>query len=433
MATFKKPNTQLKQINKPKSILIYADFGCTTGFGNVMKELVDRWAILANPSTTFYIFALNNYNLDQYHYFKNVVVLPASILTSDGPNDNYYFKAFLDLVRNTNFDLLYFLNDIEVVGKISLDLALINNERIENKRKPFRTVFYFPIDSVPRKENLRFLSTFDEIVTFTEYGKNIILDLAPKVVSDKVKVLCHGVDKNTFKKLHAKTVNNFKNKFFGENKIVFGTVNRNSARKDLSTIIIAFKVFLDSISNLQSLQNQFCLYIHCNNDDAFGVNLKYLALTLGLEENKNIFFPTNFSENKGIDNSELNLLYNSFDCFVTTTTAEGWGLTITEAMAAKTITITPMHTSISEITNFGRNTLALTNMEMSVFVGDGAKIRYKSTVKELVEKMHIFYGLYAATPEIITETVELAYEHIDNYNWDNTAAEFWKLIKELVK
>jgi glycosyltransferase involved in cell wall biosynthesis len=34
--------------------------------------------------------------------------------------------------------------------------------------------------------------------------------------------------------------------------------------------------------------------------------------------------------------------------------AEGWGLTITEAMAVKLPIICPIHTSISEITNDGK-------------------------------------------------------------------------------
>ena len=33
-----------KVAEKQKSLLVYADWNCTTGFGAVAKELVDEWA-----------------------------------------------------------------------------------------------------------------------------------------------------------------------------------------------------------------------------------------------------------------------------------------------------------------------------------------------------------------------------------------------------
>ena len=60
MPTYKAPKSQKSVPPKKASndILIYSDFGCTTGFGNVTKELVDRWSKLADKNTHFYIFAL---------------------------------------------------------------------------------------------------------------------------------------------------------------------------------------------------------------------------------------------------------------------------------------------------------------------------------------------------------------------------------------
>ena len=41
-----------------KSLLVYADWNCTTGFGAVAKELVDEWA--KDKKLSIVIFGLND-------------------------------------------------------------------------------------------------------------------------------------------------------------------------------------------------------------------------------------------------------------------------------------------------------------------------------------------------------------------------------------
>lgn len=424
MATYKKnPKTPKKPAKK--DILVYADFDCTTGFGNVSKELIERWAKEADKNTTIYVFALNNFEEKEYNYLPNVVVLPANIMPFASPNDLFQKAAFVKLVEHNHFNVIYLLNDIEVVGQFAGDLYLMNVDRKKRNQLQHKTIFYFPIDSIPRKENLSFLNMFDEIVTFTNYGKNIIKNLAPENVSSKIQVLHHGVDNKNFYKLKISEIVDKKNKLFGENKFVFGTVNRNSARKDIACTILAFSEFLEAFKNVSSLKEKYVLYCHCNPEDQAGINLKYLASNLGLKENVNIFFPQNFSENKGVETSSLNEIYNMLDCFVNTTTAEGWGLTLTEAMATETLCIAPIHTSFIEITQHANNCIPITNLIPSVFVGDGCKVRYKTNPNILSNLMHEATMLDANDIQIYTQNAK---QHILRYSWDETAAEFWKLI-----
>ena len=228
-------------------------------------------------------------------------------------------------------------------------------------------------------------------------------------------------------------VADYKIKMFGADRYVFGTVNRNSARKDIATIILAFAEFIENFNNATYLKEKFCLYLHCNSDDPFGVNLKYLAMTLGLVEGKNIFFPKDFSENAGVEVAELNMVYNMMDCFITTSTAEGWGLTLTEAMAAETMTIAPMHTSFVEITEGGQNTIALHSLEPIVFVGDGTKVRHKTTVKELVQRMHIANSINMDYNDEKFPFIEAAHKYVQKYSWEETANSFWKLMQKYLK
>ena len=58
----------------------------------------------------------------------------------------------------------------------------------------------------------------------------------------------------------------------------------------------------------------------------------------------------------------LNNIYNASDVYLTTTLGEGWGLTLTEAMATKTPIICPLSTSFIEITAHGHRACALENL-----------------------------------------------------------------------
>ena len=63
-----------------KSLLVYADWNCTTGFGAVAKELVDEWA--KDKKLSIVIFGINDNSKLIYDYLPNVKVIPA-LLTGD--------------------------------------------------------------------------------------------------------------------------------------------------------------------------------------------------------------------------------------------------------------------------------------------------------------------------------------------------------------
>ena len=69
-----------KVAEKQKSLLVYADWNCTTGFGAVAKELVDEWA--KDKKLSIVIFGLNDLSKSIYNYLPNVKVIPA-LITGD--------------------------------------------------------------------------------------------------------------------------------------------------------------------------------------------------------------------------------------------------------------------------------------------------------------------------------------------------------------
>jgi hypothetical protein len=67
-------HTKKTKKDQEVNILFYADFNCTTGFGNVSKQLIDNWSKNKNLKIT--ILAINDRTEKPYEYKENVMVIP---------------------------------------------------------------------------------------------------------------------------------------------------------------------------------------------------------------------------------------------------------------------------------------------------------------------------------------------------------------------
>jgi glycosyltransferase involved in cell wall biosynthesis len=425
----------IKNEIKEKNLLVHADFGCDTGFGKVSKELIDEWS--KDSKLKIVVFAINNFGKQSYNYKENVLVIPAlsTIEDKDPKGDVYCRLQFLRLLYNNNFDVVFCLNDIEVFNDFSEHFKNVKTEKKKNNKPSFKSIVYFPIDSEPRITDLQVLNLFDEIVTYTEYAKDIVKRMVNQEISKKIKVIPHGCNTNDFYPLEESEKQISKIELVGEeNKdaFIFGTVNRNSARKDLATLILGFAYF----KNLAKEPVNAILYLHCNPLDKAGVNVKRLCERIGLRYGIDVVVPKDYNENKGYEVSKLNRIYNAFDCFITTTTAEGWGLTVTEAMATKTIVICPKHTSLTEITNNGENSLSFLYLTQMVFVKDFEKVRNVCSAAEVKTLMEVVYNLKNDKPEmqdLAKIKVENAYKKVLGLTWKNTSKQFKNIIDKLSK
>lgn len=169
--------------------------------------------------------------------------------------------------------------------------------------------------------------------------------------------------------------------------------------------------------------------MHCNPQDPFGLNLYRLCQRLELEIDKDVYFPDDFNENKGVSEEELNEFYNSIDCFVTTTTAEGWGLTVHEAMACETLVLCPMHTSLKEITDGGKCVVPIYHVSEKVYKDDFEKIRYVSNTFQVTEAMKYAVEI---DPSVRAKKILDAKSIASKYNWKKTAEMFNRLIQKQI-
>jgi glycosyltransferase involved in cell wall biosynthesis len=418
------------KVVRQKSLLVYADWNCTTGFGAVAKELVNSWA--KDKKLSIVIFGINDKSKEVYNYAPNVKVIPALITGDENTKGDIYRRIeLLNLIYQYDFDALFFLQDVEIINAMADQLKDVKNTKRKKNRPNFKSMIYFPVDSEPRISDLKVLSFFDEVVTYTQYAKGVMKCLISDTLFKKIRVIPHGTNTDDFYPYSPLAKAKAKSDIFGtEDVFVFGSVNRNSVRKDLGSLIMGFAMFK------HTTQANALLYLHCNPIDPMGINIYRLCDRVGLEVGKDVILPKDYSENKGCNLEELNKIYNSFDCFITTTTAEGWGLTITEAMATKTLVVCPKHTSITEITDNGENTLNFMFSQQMVFVNDFEKIRHITNPMEVKTLCEVAYGLKNEVPELqeqVKQKIENAYNKVSGMKWEGIAKQFKVLIDKLTK
>ena len=422
-----------KVAEKQKSLLVYADWNCTTGFGAVAKELVNEWA--KDKKLSIVIFGINDASAKIYNYLPNVKVIPALITGDENSKKDIYRRIeLLKLIYQNDFDALFFLQDVEVINTMEEQLRDVKNTKRKENRPNFKSMIYFPVDSEPRLSDLKVLQFFDEVVTYTQYAKGVMKPLITETQFKKIKIIPHGTNSSDFYPYSDADKLKSKKEMFGSKDVfVFGSVNRNQVRKDFGSLIMGFAMFKHTfgITGANAL-----LYLHCNPIDPMGINIYRLCERVGLEVGKDVIVPKDYSENKGCTLEELNKIYNSFDCFITTTTSEGWGLTITEAMATKTLVICPKHTSLTEITENGANTLNFMFSQQAVFVNDFEKIRFTTNPLEVKTLCEVAYGLKNDEPELqemVKVKIENAYNKVSGMKWEGIAKQFKVIIDKLTK
>ena len=144
-------------MEKARNILFFGDFGCTTGFGSVSKQLIDHWTKMLNDEDKIMVLALNNFGKEAYEYNEKVVVVPALNTREERDKDPLCRNSLLKFMFNMKFTHVFLFNDVEVFNPLKDYISDIRKKQIKNLKQSFKTIIYFPIDSAPRKEDLDIL------------------------------------------------------------------------------------------------------------------------------------------------------------------------------------------------------------------------------------------------------------------------------------
>ena len=412
-------------------ILAYMDFMCPSGFGTVAHNVWDRltpW--LMENDIEVEVAALNYAGNPVHQYNSNIKVIDPGAFARN-MDDNYYRDGATEMAAIGDYDLVWMMNDVPILGPMARFFKQINDQRRLNGQKTFKTVIYSPIDSVPYVRYFKHLEFFDRIFTYTEYGKHefekAYLSQSDKII--QVGIIGHGIDDKSYYPLTIPQ-NSLKSKFdLPTDAFVFGHINRNQPRKDLGGTLIAYSKFKEWHSKSKYQDQKIALYLHCDPEELNGINLYVATERAGLRIGRDVFLP-NLKKytGSGYSKSELNEVYNSLDCFVTTTTAEGWGLTVTEAMSCGLPIICGLHTSLNEITNNGELVYGCKDLIPFIQNEDGENIRWKLNPEEVCQKMI----------EVYTDNLERGIKRHDytaklsEYNWDEIAQKWQSCFHELL-
>jgi glycosyltransferase involved in cell wall biosynthesis len=392
------------KVNKIKVVAYCDSPTCATGFGTVSRNIFEG------------LYNTGRYDIDilGINYWGDPHSFPYRIWPT-GTNqqrDPYGRQKIINMIPSMDFDILFFLQDTFIMDFLP---TLINHLR-SNREKPFRSIVYYPVDSILKKEWAESISVADDLVAYCEFGKNATLKHLP---SKDINIIYHGANIRDYFPLSKEEVDTFRKQYFGSqsDKFIITNVNRNQPRKDIPRTIFAFKKF-------KELVPESALYLHMSMKDQ-GWDLPEICKNLDLDISEDVIFPKNFGPNQGYPRQVLNYIYNASDVVISTTTGEGMGLSWLESMAAKTPVIMPDNTAMSEFITEDKGYLVKSgsnNSLFSVLPHDNEVLRYLVDVDDMI---NILKHIYDNREEAMNKA-ENAYKWIiEEMDWQKVIIPQW--------
>jgi len=246
-----------------------------------------------------------------------------------GPSDQYFNKTMSQKLKTIGADRFIILLDTFMLYPWFTQLDL----------SPAKTFFWFPSDGgggLPKGCN-QILRKVDVPIAMAEFGQKQVKDYHNLEVGH----IPHCVDSTFFKPLNKEERSTLRKKMGIDDKFVIGVVARNQPRKNLDRTVKAMRLIADQIPNA-------ILFLHLDpNDPAQPMwNIKELIKKFNLE-NRVVY--SGMSAFNGFPQSEMNNVYNLMDCFLLTTSGEGFGVPIIEAMSCEVPVVATDYTTTPEL------------------------------------------------------------------------------------
>lgn len=421
--------TQTPEPVKTKVLCLFDSPVTATGFAQVSRNILN--VLLGEGSYEPVVVGINHSDYYDQKKFPYPIYEAAPALVQDPRyRDLYGRQRFLDFLGTGKFDLVFTIQDtfiMEDIASVILQareqMAAKNKQLGEVRYKPFKWIGYFPIDGVPKMNWItKSAMLADYPVCYTKWGKAESVavvkaeDEAEAAKADaRIEVIYHGTNLKDFHPIDdAEALKKFRTGYFqgkADGKFLIINVNRNQPRKDLARTLAVFNDFV-------AIHPDAFLYMHCQAHDTAGNILEVARSFKNLHLGQNWTLPADFGASKGVPIEELNQIYNAADAVITTTLGEGWGLSMTEAMATKTLIIAPRNTSTPEIIgeNEERGLLADSGKEWMVLQNDNEVIRPITSVASMVEKLCYAYD-HKDKPEI-QDRITAAYAWVQQLAWE---------------
>ena len=284
-------------------------------------------------------------------------------------------------------------------------------------------VYYHVWDNFPApKFNKPFYDSNDYIAAISKVTHDIVKIVSPEVESE---YLPHAVDPDIFKLLPETDVAKFKEEFFKsqKDKIIFFWNNRNARRKQSGTLVVWFKEFLDIVGH-----DKACLVMHTDARDPHGQDLPAIFKAYGLTKQGQVMI----SADK-VSPEILSMIYNSVDCTINISDAEGFGLSTLESLACATPIVVNMTGGLQEQVTDGKE-----------WFGAGIEPTSKSVIGSLTvpyiyedrinkeDFIDALLKIYNMTDSERKELGSMGRQHVaKNYNFDNFCKRWVEIIDEV--
>lgn len=355
-------------VGKKIKVLAYCDSPtCATGFGTVSRNIFEG------------LYKTGKYDIEVLgiNYWGDPHDFPYRIwpVGTNNERDPYGRQKVVGMIPKMDFDLLFFLQDSFIMDFLPVLLPNLRSQR----PKPFKSILYYPVDSIIKEKWAKNLEHADYIVAYSEFARQETLKILPG--REDISVIPHGVNTKEYFPLPETVIKDFRQKYFKQfaEYFVITNLNRNQQRKDIPRTIAAFKKFRETVP-------ESILYLHMAMKDQ-GWDLVEVCKAYGLDTAKDVVFPGNFGPNQGYPRDMINLIYNASDVVISTTLGEGFGLAWMEALAAKTPIIMPANTMLPEFITEETGYLCKSGGDPSLYTTiqfDNEVIRPLTDVNDLV-------------------------------------------------
>jgi glycosyltransferase involved in cell wall biosynthesis len=296
-----------------------------TGYSNQSKQLADY--LVKKGHDVHYL--ANAYNGNTLVQAKLIDGTEFNYKIYGEMVHSYFMNTLSQHLKETKTDILFILLDTFMLYPHLLNVDL----------SPAKSVFFFPSDGgggMPKNcDNI--LRKVDKAIAMAKFGQKQVKDY----YNMDVQHIPHGLNIERFNRLNDDDRAKLRLKWGLNDKFVVGVVARNQPRKMLDRTFKAMHFIKDKIPNA-------ILFLHLDPNDPAGqmFNMGSMIQRYGLE-NRVAF--SGMQAHKGFDWDKMNEVYNLMDCFLLTTSGEGFGIPIIEAMACEVPVIATDYTTTPEL------------------------------------------------------------------------------------
>jgi glycosyltransferase involved in cell wall biosynthesis len=283
---------------------------------------------------------------------------------------------------------------------------------------PARTIFYYPSDgggglplwceSILKKVNCA--------VAMAKFGQKQVKEL----YDIDTKYIPHALDTKIYYPLSKEEKEQIKTKWGLQDKFVIGSVFRNQGRKMPDRLIKSFAIFAKTHPDA-------ILFLHTDPYDiAAPIDLIQLIHRYKLE-NRVIFSGMKFFD--GFDYKQMNEIYNLMDVFFLSTSGEGFGIPIIEAMACGIPCVVTDYTTTYEL--LVENGICGIPAKISTELTGSCNVeRAIMNDEEAAKSLDILYQ----NKDLRMDMGKIGIEKVNKfYNWKNVGEQWNELIGEITK